>query len=326
MFGGLIIPSPIGTITALSCGTATNNGTLTSGTVASGVNSVIPYTGGNGGTHLGQVVTSTGVTGLTATLTASTFAIGTGSLTYTITGTPANSGTASFALNIGGQACTLIIIANATYPVGTVYCLGIPTAVVDVTNPTTGKVWMDRNLGAVQKALSSTDSLAYGDLYQWGRGSDGHQCRNSPITSTLSSANQPGNSNFIISTGSSSVAPYYDWRSPQNNNLWQGLNGTNNPCPTGYRLPTLAEFSSERASWTSQNAAGAFSTPLKFTLAGNRGPVSGISDLQGSNGNYWSSTIGPSMTTYSAALFFNSSAGEASNQRARGLSVRCIKN
>ncbi len=96
-------------IATLSCGTATNTGTLISGTAASGVSRSIPYTGGNGGSHNGQTITSTGVTGLTATLTAGTFASGTGSLVYTITGTPASAGTASFALNIGGRTCILTV-------------------------------------------------------------------------------------------------------------------------------------------------------------------------------------------------------------------------
>jgi len=39
----------------------------------------------------------------------------------------------------------------------------------------TGKIWMDRNLGASQVATSSTDAAAYGDLYQWGRAADGHE-------------------------------------------------------------------------------------------------------------------------------------------------------
>ena len=56
---------------------------------------------------------------------------------------------------------------SGTYPDGTVHCNGTPTEVVDVTNPTTGKTWMDRNLGASQAATSSTDADAYGDLYQW---------------------------------------------------------------------------------------------------------------------------------------------------------------
>ncbi|WP_372934176.1 hypothetical protein, partial [Mariniphaga sediminis] len=42
----------------------------------------------------------------------------------------------------------------------------------NVTNATTGKTWMDRNLGASQVATSSTDIAAYGDLYQWGRAAD----------------------------------------------------------------------------------------------------------------------------------------------------------
>jgi hypothetical protein len=100
---------PVGSITALTCGSATNNGTLTSGTAANGVSSSVPYTGGNGGTYSAQSVSSTGVTGLTATLTAGTFASGSGSLTYTISGTPASSGTASFALSIGGQSCSVTI-------------------------------------------------------------------------------------------------------------------------------------------------------------------------------------------------------------------------
>ena len=91
----------------MNCAGATTTGTLTSGTAASGVSSSVPYTGGNGGSYAAQTVTSTGVTGLTATLAAGNFATGAGSLTYTITGTPASSGTASFAINIGGQSCTL---------------------------------------------------------------------------------------------------------------------------------------------------------------------------------------------------------------------------
>ena len=95
-----------GAISTINC-SGTNNGTLVNGVAASSVNSVLSYTGGNAGTHSGQTVTSTGVTGLTATLSAGTFANGAGSLTYTITGTPSGTGTATFALNIGGQTCNL---------------------------------------------------------------------------------------------------------------------------------------------------------------------------------------------------------------------------
>jgi hypothetical protein len=73
------------------------------------VSTAISYTGGNAGTYTAQSVSSTGVVGLTATLAAGTLANGAGSLTYTITGTPTSSGTASFAITVGGQSCTFTI-------------------------------------------------------------------------------------------------------------------------------------------------------------------------------------------------------------------------
>ena len=96
-------------LTTLNCVGATTTGTLTNGTAASGVSTAISYTGGNAGTYTAQTISSTGVLGLTATLAAGTLANGAGSLTYTITGTPTTSGTASFAITVGGQSCTFTI-------------------------------------------------------------------------------------------------------------------------------------------------------------------------------------------------------------------------
>ncbi len=39
----------------------------------------------------------------------------------------------------------------------------------------TAPLWMDRNLVASQVATASDDTLAFGDVYQWGRAADGHQ-------------------------------------------------------------------------------------------------------------------------------------------------------
>jgi uncharacterized protein (TIGR02145 family) len=214
-----------------------------------------------------------------------------------------------------------ISAANAPvqqYPAGSVFCTSGPTAIVNVTNPTTGRIWMDRNLGASQAATSSTDANAYGDLYQWGRRSDGHQCRTSPTTSTLSSVDQPTNGNFILTPNSP-----YDWRSPQNTNLWQGVNGVNNPCPSGYRLPTETELGAERLSWSQNNSAGAFASPLKLPVAGYRSSSDGSLGNVGSTGFYWSSTV---TISYSRFQQLTSSIAIMNNGfRAGGVSVRCIK-
>jgi uncharacterized protein (TIGR02145 family) len=308
-----------GTIITLNCVGATTTGTLTSGTTASGVSTSVPYTGGNGGTYAAQTIASTEVTGLTASIAAGSLATGAGALVYTISGTPSASGTASFAINIGGQTCTLNITVSpaiGTFTAGTVNCAGA-TAVVNVTSPT-GKIWMDRNLGALQVATSSTDAASYGDLYQWGRRADGHQCRTSATTTTLSSIDQPEHSSFILAPSTP-----YDWRSPQNTNLWQGVNGLNNPCPSTYRLPTEAELEAERLSWTVNTSVGAFASPLKLTIAGTRPGSLGSIQGGGIEGLYWSSVVSD---TSSRGLYFSSpNATMSTTRRANGFSVRCIK-
>jgi hypothetical protein len=207
------------------------------------------------------------------------------------------------------------------YPTNSIFCASGPTAIVDVTNPTTGRIWMDRNLGASQVATSSTDTNAYGDLYQWGRRSDGHQCRTSTTTLTLSSADQPTHSDFILAPN-----PPYDWRNPQNDNLWQGVNGVNNPCPSGYRLPSQIELNAERQSWSTNNAVGAFASPVKLTMAGFRIYNTPFSiDNVGSSGNYWSSTVAGAGGNPQLLQFGSSGAGMGDIGRAGGDSVRCIK-
>ena len=202
-----------------------------------------------------------------------------------------------------------------SYPAGTVHCTGTPTAVIDVTNPTTGEIWMDRNLGATRAATSANDASSYGDLYQWGRASDGHQCRSSGTRSTLSSVDQPNHNDFILTSS--------DWRSPNNANLWQGVNGVNNPCPNGYRLPTEAELNSERLSWISSNPAGAIASALKLPNAGYRKRQDASLQDVGSRGNYWSS--GVSSSSSRQLMFGANSAFLGGNDRGNASSVRCIK-
>jgi len=229
--------------------------------------------------------------------------------TYTVSLTVTNT----YGENTETKDDYITVSSTASWPRDT------QTEVVDVMNTVTGKTWMDRNLGASQAAISSTDASAYGDLYQWGRAADGHEKRNSGTSSTLSSSDTPGHGNYIKNSSSP-----YDWRSPQNDNLWQGENGINNPCPSGYRLPTEAEWDAERQSWSSNNSAGAFASQLKLTLAGNRRSATGTLSVMGSFGDYWSSTVGGSRSQ--SLLIYSSDAGTTGNYRAFGRSVRCIKN
>jgi uncharacterized protein (TIGR02145 family) len=288
-YGEEINFSTLPALGAPTIGTATAGDTQATVTftapVSNGGSAITGYTvtsspGGKTGTGSASPVTVTGLTNLTA-------------YTFTVVAT-----------NINGNSAASTA-SNSVIP-GT------------VTNPTTGKLWMDRNLGASQVATSSTDEASYSDLYQWGRAADGHQIRTSATTSTLSSSNTPGHGRFILA----STNPC-DWRSPQNSNLWQGVSGTNNPCPSGYRLPTEAEWNEERLSWSSNNAAGAFASPLKLPVAGNRRGSDGSLYYVGSYGHYWSSTVSSTSSRY--LDFYSSNAGMNTSNRANGYSVRCIK-
>ncbi|PJC00845.1 hypothetical protein CO074_00225, partial [bacterium (Candidatus Moisslbacteria) CG_4_9_14_0_8_um_filter_36_20] len=109
----------------------------------------------------------------------------------------------------------------------------------------------------------------------------------------------------------------------QNDSLWQGVSGTNNPCPAGWRIPTSAEWNTERASWTQQNYNGAFASPLKLTAGGHRNYSDASLNNAGSSGHYWSSSV--SGTGASGLYFYSSNADMHSSRRANGFSVRCLK-
>lgn len=235
------------------------------------------------------------------------------------TKTADGSGTGTFISKISGlqPGTTYYLRAYSTNSVGTSYGNEIIFSTIKTVISLTGRVWMDRNLGANRVATSSTDTEAYGDLYQWGRETDGHEKRNSSITSTLSISDTPGHGNFItVNSGN------YDWRSSQNNTLWQGVNGINNPCPEGFRIPTAAEWEAERASWDSNNSVGAFDSPLKLPVTGHRDRRNGSLLDVGSFGFYWSGTVDH---RNAQSLYFFSFAGISSLNRSNGHSVRCIK-
>ena len=180
-----------------------------------------------------------------------------------------------------------------------------------------GRIWMDRNLGSSQAATSISDALSYGDLYQWGRGTDGHEKRNSSTSISTSNTDRPENASFIIGT--------LDWRNPKNDNLWQGVTGINNPCPQGFRLPTEDEWRTEIKSWSNQNPSGAYASALKLPMAGGREGSNGVLFYSGVYGYYWTSTVNGNN---SKAVFIMDGfpVNYISTLRNNGASCRCIKN
>lgn len=324
---------------------ASNFGILYAGKEADMVHGKIYYKGGKSVAYPDFLSYSTGVNGLALTIAAGNFSKGDGMLEYLITGVPDNSGIATFAINIGGQSARLILVIydaerqqSVAYRANTVHCSqSFKTEVVEVVSPVTGRVWMDRNLGAERVAQSMFDSQSFGDLYQWGRAADGHQCRDSKTSNIKSKTDVPGHADFIVTA---STDPSHDWREPvikelvetrkkniakniSSKFLWRGETGVNNPCPEGFRLPTGTEWREEIAGWSKSNQSGAFNSFLRLPTAGFR-ESGNAAILSTDSGNYWAHSI-DDINKHEALQFTSFIAQVNPKGRSSGYSVRCIK-
>ena len=166
-----------------------------------------------------------------------------------------------------------------------------------------GTIWIARDLGASRSISSTTDIASYGDLYQWGRGTDGHEKWDSTIISKTDPSS-PVQNNFVF-VGDNNTG----WRYEEDENLWNstGELSDNNPCPVGYRLPTPSELNDHAAN-------------INLHHAGQRN-FNGSVEGQGSYGTYWTSTSG----TY-IKIEGNTITSGTTTSTAFGRCVRCIKN
>jgi hypothetical protein len=193
----------------------------------------------------------------------------------------------------------------------------------------TQKKWLDRNIGAMRLAQSVDDYLAYGDLFQWGRLPDGHQLVTrsngtdggaegvTGTTSTVSSTDIPSTNKFI--NGDPAVG--YDWRNPPNNNLWQGVNSTNNPCPSGWKVPTQNEWLAEGIT-----SLGDGFTKLKLTYTGIRSADNGSFVASTDVGIYWASSLSTEFPEEAdRAVGTTAGFSISSTNRATANACRCIE-
>jgi hypothetical protein len=176
-------------------------------------------------------------------------------------------------------------------------------------SPHTENIWLDRNLGASRACTSFDDTQCYGDYYQWGRETDGHQEPNSAISHTRATA--------VTNVGSAFIAVVSNWTTADSDGLIREANW--NPCPVGYKVPSFQNLTDEFI----QNRDDAFSK-LKLPSAGIRLTSDGSMAQEGTHGHVWRSS--PSDDTFSRGILFSVDENKLTfSVRAEGQSVRCIR-
>ena len=192
--------------------------------------------------------------------------------------------------------------------------------------------FMDRNLGATS-AKPSDGSKTYGLYYQWGR--------KDPLIGNTTIYNQNGQ---IIQTGginNNSISLALFVNNPQimfikpydyDNDNWNDITDSDgktffDPCPDGWRLPYLwefSDFSNATFTWDDTYKGRTYNGNF-FPAAGYRSYDDGNVSSVGSNGNYWSSigTYDTNAYSYTFKRDFNNTSFTYYIQTAA--SIRCIK-
>ncbi|MEF9478727.1 hypothetical protein OWR28_14370 [Chryseobacterium sp. 1B4] len=302
-------------VTQLLCSGSSDVGILQDGQLAAGVNTTIPYNGGNGGIYSGISINSINVTGLTAVLASGTLNNGNGSLIFNIIGSPSGAGTATFNLDFAGESCSFSRIVQPSS--------NFPDVVPVIINGETRQM-KTHNLGADSGQDPNTPSQSIiGNYYQWGK---------NPVATAYTNANS-------ISGWNTSAGPNKAWNS---GNEASPVKTVNDPCPDGFRIPTRNEwvgFANESTAnsigtWattttngpSNYSAAKVFTnngSTLTFPTAGNRQYLTGSLERRAYNGLYWSTTES-STNAYDFNFTNTAVIPTQTNDRKNGFSIRCI--
>ena len=277
------------------------------------------YQGGNGKTFIDKSFSSINVLGLTAYLAGGTISNGEGYLNFRVTGTPLNGGKAILPLRFGGRSCNFEV--------------DVKQLEIRQGQPITDKEgnfyktvyigkqqWMAENL-KTSKYNDGTSIPYITDAGQWENNTTGAWC--------YYDNNAANNAKY---------GKLYNWYA-----VSKTTNGNKNICPTGWHVPTDAEWTvltdylgGETVAggkmkevgtnnWDSPNT-GATNISLFTGLPGGTRDNLGYYYIVGNLGYWWSSSEYNTGTAwYRYLYYYDGIAYRSGYSKGIGFSVRCLR-
>lgn len=207
------------------------------------------------------------------------------------------------------------------------------------SNPYSGAVMMDRNLGAL---TTGDGASAYGLLYQYGRKDpfpgigvlSGTTAAKTAGTATTTAAQSSANGTLEYATAHPTAVIYKsqgDWLLTPDATLWSAAAKTiYDPCPAGYHVPfenALSGMRPANTAWDDARKARTLTidaTQILFPAAGDRGSAGSLAN-GGTTGWYWFDKNTASGTN--AWKFSSDTIGTAPKPQGQScaFSVRCQK-
>ena len=200
-----------------------------------------------------------------------------------------------------------------------------------VLSPITGKIWLDRNLGALQSCTSYRDPDCTGDYFQWGRNADGHEKTTSTTTNLQAVSVDAIGSDFILTDVNNSR----DWANAVDENgsmrllNWAKIDGSS-LCPVNFRVPTADELKFETydvgisTEYKIKTNIDAYNSFLRLSTAGYRSEITG-SVGRVTTGTLWVNSSRAFVNDSKRLIFSDDNTYIGSYYRASGNSVRCIE-
>jgi uncharacterized protein (TIGR02145 family) len=243
---------------------------------------------------------------------------------------------------------------------GTSQLLSVPYALYSKTSEKANE--LERQIGAMQNILITNglllrdiDGNVYGivhiGLQYWmsenlktTKYNDGTPIPNITVNSAWTALTSGAYCDYNnTSTNSTTYGRLYNWFTVDNNAATKvASNGGKNVCPTGWHVPSIAEWTilgnylggnalaggklkeTGTVHWNSPNTAATNEAGFYALPAGFRGYAGGFGGL-GTTGNHWSSDGGVGNIPYWQVYYTDGGLHQFANPSQEGYSIRCVK-